>query len=159
MKGVPKTPTPRKSGRFIKQKVLDKRRKAAANRTLQAAKVRDHFKNGCAETCNCVVKGLRVVDCCSLKRNMRCTDCDVNFSFNNIEKEKKCGLASIWSVRCPSCKVLKNIHTSESPESLDKGNCKQHIVNVKLAAGNNYNVILKMKNLYLFFCQKFYTII
>ena len=120
----------RHKGRFIKQKVLDKQIKAAHHRTLQATRARLSVY----DSCDCVIKGSRIVDCCTLNRSMRCYDCNEKLFFDDIIKEQMCGVASIWSVRCPSCQVIKYVHTSEKYSPNDNED-KRHVLNIKLAAG------------------------
>lgn len=95
-----------KRGCFVKKKVADRQVKAALHRKLQAAEAR-YAKNGVSDSkSECRISGRRIIDVGILHKQMRCTHCQRDLSFRNIEAEESYGLASIWSIRCSSCQKI-----------------------------------------------------
>lgn len=125
-------PRDKKSGRFINRKLADRRNKAATN--SMKLPVDKESKENMAE---CPVSGRRIVDVSVLRQQMWCPKCNKALGLQSIQKERICGLASVWYIVCPICTASIKVHTSDKylSKSSSRIRRKRHIVNAKLAAG------------------------
>ncbi|KAJ1526560.1 hypothetical protein ONE63_008147 [Megalurothrips usitatus] len=79
--------------------------------------------------------GHRVVDLAMLTSNLWCTNCDAALSLKFLEEEKQYGLASEFSVRCPTCLDLKKLFTSKTVPCPSGDGRSLYSVNCKAALG------------------------
>ncbi|XP_011876984.1 PREDICTED: uncharacterized protein LOC105567056, partial [Vollenhovia emeryi] len=102
----------RYKGRFISKKQRDKRLKAIEHgKSLlkPKKKVQESDKE-------CIVEGLRLCDLKVIARYLYCICCQEILSLENIEREEKRGLASIFSVRCHKCLHVNIVPTGKPHE-------------------------------------------
>ncbi|KAJ1526412.1 hypothetical protein ONE63_009546 [Megalurothrips usitatus] len=78
--------------------------------------------------------GRRVVDLAMLTSNLWCTNCDASLSLKFLE-EKQYGLASEFSVRCPTCLDLKKFFSSKTVPCPSGDGRSLYSVNCKAALG------------------------
>ncbi|KAK0089020.1 hypothetical protein PV326_004647 [Microctonus aethiopoides] len=95
----------RDKGKFIKQKVLNKRKKSilAMNKAKKLKKETPNLENNLSS-------GRRIVELVELGKNLKCCLCQRVLSLENITNETREGLHSILNVNLPTGKI----HTTKS---------------------------------------------
>lgn len=66
---------------------------------------------------NSVVTGRRVVEVIELGKNLKCFNCHSILSLLNIEKERRCGLHSVFTVKCQNCQTNTEVPTGKTHKS------------------------------------------
>ncbi|KAK0169277.1 hypothetical protein PV327_011668, partial [Microctonus hyperodae] len=78
-------------------------------------------------------EGYRFMSPSHLGKSMKCTSCNIYLSFENVQNERRCGQASIFTIRCSNCLLLNNVSTGKTIEMSD-GSIKFEI-NVRAVLG------------------------
>lgn len=147
----------RKNGRFVKKKFLARELKAkegAAKKLAEkrqrlisetlAASPADEFDSDEREAQQFalnVMDGRRVIDIITLWKEMFCFVCRKGLCFRDICKEKTKGMAYVWTMKCPDCLLIKEVHTSSTYISTKTGSSR-YVVNAKLSFGKCFYPIL-----------------
>ena len=137
----------RKNGRFIKKKVLSRELKALEAKEKKLTEKRQRlisetiaatpaveFDSKAAEAkdfANSVMDGRRIIDTITMWKEMFCLVCRQGLCFRDIVKERLRGLACVWTVKCPTCLLEKDVNTSSTYVSNNSG-CSRYVVNAKL---------------------------
>nr|XP_046479742.1 uncharacterized protein LOC124217757 isoform X1 [Neodiprion pinetum] len=61
-----------------------------------------------------ILRGMRLIDPNEVNKNMVCSNCKKQLSFNHIVEEKTIGFHYIWTMRCDTCSTLTKCHSSKS---------------------------------------------
>ena len=104
-------------GRFVTEKRYNKNvkvRKLGQNNKKQDEAILES---------QCTIERLRIFDAKFVSGQMFCTSCKSVLSFEEIEKECRRGLASIFLIRCRSCLLVNRVvsgktHTTTTTETM-----------------------------------------
>jgi hypothetical protein len=88
---------------------------------------------------SCPVEGYRIIDLQHVGRQMVCDGCCEKLSFEDLEEEITRGLASVFTFRCPTCKLTKKVGTSAK----QKNGCYE--INIAAVIGKNTFAIIEIK--------------
>ena len=85
---------------------------------------------------------MRIVDLNTLAEHLWCKACNIPLSLKDITSEWKCGLASVFTVKCTSCKMYHKVCTNKKE---DESSSYKFDINMKAAFGNifettNYSI-------------------
>lgn len=117
----------RYKGRFISEKQKNKRLKQIESGKSRI-KIRDVDENPSS-----IIKGRHVVEIEVMAKALHCKNCQSILSLENIEKEIKKGLASIFQVRCKQCDIIISVPTGKEHKGPDNQNVFD--INSKVALG------------------------
>ncbi|KAK0071480.1 hypothetical protein PV325_012831, partial [Microctonus aethiopoides] len=118
----------RDKGKFVKQKVLNKRKKAilAMNKAKKLKKETPNLENNLSS-------GRRIVELVELGKNLKCCVCQRVLSLENITNETRKGLHSILNVNCNECSIETIVPTGKIHTT--KSEVKHSDVNTKAVLG------------------------
>lgn len=85
------------------------------------------------------MEGRRIVEFSVLAKQMWCVCCKEALSLENIEQERRRGLASILQVRCHKCLLLNIVNTGKKHFSPD-GSMNRFDINSKIVLGKSVTV-------------------
>ncbi|KAK0160250.1 hypothetical protein PV328_007678 [Microctonus aethiopoides] len=81
-----------------------------------------------------IVQGRRIIEVTHLAKELKCVQCKALLNLENIKKEKRRGLGSIWHVLCTVCNVLNEVSTDK--QHVDATTKRQRFdINSKIAIG------------------------
>jgi len=83
-----------------------------------------------------ISKGRRIVDLDTFQNEMWCHVCNLPLSLKYAMKEKRMGLASVFTVKCSQCQKLQIINT-DIKENIDR----TYEVNSRLAFGQYFTFL------------------
>lgn len=126
-------------GKFVKKKVLDKKKKIKA--ALLKLK-----KNASDPNPNLVCEGRRIVELRELGKNLKCCKCLNTLSLLDTVAENISGLNSCLTVKCQSCNVSTLVSTGKTHAGKESSKNLLADVNTKAALGNYwiYYIILRL---------------
>lgn len=101
-----------KNGRFISEKLLQRRKKSLE--AMAEAKKRKQEKRS---NTNIIYEGNRIVNLQELGKNLKCCDCKETLSLENIIDETCEGLYSILTINCIKCSIKNKVCTGKKVES------------------------------------------
>lgn len=126
----------RSGGRWIKKKRLEQRNALIARNKARAKQNQQNRQD--SPEASPVVKGRRLIDYDYFVKQLVCTFCKACLDPRKVEKETKCGLASILHIRCQHCMSTREVATDKQtdiPKTKFQRKSKAYDSNLKLALG------------------------
>lgn len=81
-----------------------------------------------------IVPGRRVIEVAHLAKQMKCVQCKVLLDLENIKREERRGLGSIWHILCTACNIINAVSTDK--QHVDATTKRQRFdINSKIAIG------------------------
>lgn len=81
-----------------------------------------------------IVQGRRMKEVTHSAKQLKCVQCKALLDLENIRREKRRGLGSIWHILCTACNVLNEVSTDK--QHVDATTKRQRFdINSKIAMG------------------------
>lgn len=122
-------------GKIVSEKLYKLRMKQVENGKKRKKLDFPTASNVEAKDSQYVVEGRRIVELQVMAQHMYCTSCNQLLALANIEKERKQGLASMYSIRCHHCLLINLVPSGKQHPGLSKQSKSLFDVNSKAALG------------------------